>query len=75
MSYIIFCISVIGIFCICFTVNNCWYLNEEKRNKGKIQIILTKENVDYVEKKELISKIMCGDYEQILDIVDYMRIN
>ena len=40
-----------------------------------MQIILTKECVDYEEKKEIIDRIMCGNYENILDIVDNMRIN
>ncbi len=75
MSYIIFCISVIGIFCIFYTMDNYWYLYEERNTKGSIKIILTKENVDYVEKKALIQKIMCGEYTHILDIVDNMKIN
>lgn len=75
MSYIIFCISVIGIFCICFTMNNYCYLCEEKNCKSELKIILTKENVDYDEKKEIINKVMNGDYEEILDIVDNIRIN
>lgn len=75
MSYIIFCISIIGLFCICFTMNNYWYLYEERTNKGELKIIITKENVDYEEKKEIINKIMYGEYEELLDIVDNIRIN
>lgn len=75
MDYIIFVISVIGIWCICFVMENYWFLNYEKKEKNKVQIILTKENVDYDDKKEFIDKVMCGNYENIMDIVDNMRIN
>lgn len=75
MNYIIFLISIIGIFCICFLMNNYYFLYEEKNNKSELKITLVKENVDYVEKKEIINKIMCGDYNAILDIVDNVRIN
>lgn len=75
MEYIIFVISVIGIWCICFIMENYWYLNYEKKEKNKVQIVLTKNNVDYEDKKAFIEKIMCGNYENIMDIVDNMRIN
>ena len=75
MSYIIFIVSVIGIWCIFFTIENNWYLDYEKKGKDTMQIILKKECVDYEEKKEIIDRIMCGNYENILDIVDNMRIN
>lgn len=75
MSYIIFLVSIIGICCIFFTVENSWYLNYERKDKNTVQIVLTKEYVDYDDKKELIEKIMCGNYENILEIVDNMRIN
>ena len=75
MSYIIFLFSVIVICCVFFTMENCWYLNYEKKNKNTVQIILTKEYVDYDEKKEIIDRIMCGNYENVLDVVDNMRIN
>ena len=75
MDYIIFVISVIGIWCICFMMENYWYLNYEKKEKNKVQIVLTKNNVDYEDKKAFIEKIMCGNYENIMDIVDNMRIN
>ncbi len=75
MEYIIFVISVIGIWCICFMMENYWYLNYEKKEKNKVQIVLTKNNVDYEDKKAFIEKIMCGNYENIMDIVDNMRIN
>lgn len=75
MSYIIFLVSVIGICCVFFTMENSWYLNYEKKNKNTVQIILTKEYVDYYEKKEIIDRIMCGNYENVLDVVDNMRIN
>lgn len=75
MSYIIFLVSIIGICCIFFTMENSWYLNYEKKSKNTVQIILTKEYVDYEDKKEIIDKVMCGDYENILDVVDNMRIN
>ena len=47
----------------------------KKKNKNTVQIILTKEYVDYDEKKEIIDRIMCGNYENVLDVVDNMRIN
>ena len=47
----------------------------EKKNKNTVQIILTKEYADYEEKKEIIDNIMCGNYENVLDIVDNVRIN
>lgn len=75
MDYIIFVISVIGIWCICFVMENYWFLNYEKEERNKVQIILTKDNVDYDDKKEFIEKVMCGNYENIMDIVDNMRIN
>ena len=75
MEYIIFVISVIGIWCICFMMENYWYLNYEKKEKNNVQIVLTKNNVDYEDKKAFIEKIMCGNYENIMDIVDNMRIN
>ena len=75
MEYIIFVISVIGIWCICFMMENYWYLNYEKKEKNKVQIVLTKNNVDYEDKKAFIEKIMCGNYENIMDVVDNMRIN
>lgn len=75
MEYIIFVISVIGIWCICFMMENYWYLNYEKKEKNKVQIVLTKNNVEYEDKKAFIEKIMCGNYENIMDIVDNMRIN
>ena len=75
MEYIIFVISVIGIWCICFIMENYWYLNYEKKEKNKVQIVLTKNNVDYEDKKAFIENIMCGNYENIMDIVDNMRIN
>ena len=75
MEYIIFVISVIGIWCICFMMENYWYLNYEKKEKNEVQIVLTKNNVDYEDKKAFIEKIMCGNYENIMDIVDNMRIN
>ena len=75
MSYIIFLVSVIGICCVFFTMENSWYLNYEKKNKNTVQIILTKEYVDYDEKKEIIDRIMCANYENVLDVVDNMRIN
>lgn len=75
MEYIIFVISIIGIWCICFIMENYWYLNYEKKEKNKVQIVLTKNNVDYEDKKAFIEKIMCGNYENIMDIVDNMRIN
>lgn len=75
MEYIIFVISVIGIWCICFMMENYWYLNYEKKEKNKVQIVLTKNNVDYEDKKAFIENIMCGNYENIMDIVDNMRIN
>ena len=75
MGYIIFLVSVIGICCVFFTMENSWYLNYEKKNKNTVQIILTKEYVDYDEKKEIIDRIMCGNYENVLDVVDNMRIN
>lgn len=75
MDYIIFLISVIGIISICYIMDNYRYLYYEVNNKSDLKIILTKENVDYVEKKEIINKVMTGDYETILDIVDNMRIN
>ncbi len=75
MNYIIFCISVIGIFCVCFTMSNYNYLYEEKSSKGRIEIVLVKDDVDYVEKKEIIDKIINGNYDRIMDIVDNMRIN
>ena len=75
MEYIIFVISVIGIWCICFMMENYWYLNYEKKEKNKDQIVLTKNNVNFKDKKAFIEKIMCGNYENIMDIVDNMRIN
>lgn len=75
MEYIIFLVSIIGICCICFTMDNYWYLNYERKCKNNVQIIITKENVDYEDKRKLISDIMCGNYENILDIVDNVRIN
>lgn len=75
MDYIIFLISVIGIISICYIMDNYRYLYYEVNNKSDLKIILNKENVDYVEKKEIINKVMTGDYETILDIVDNMRIN
>ena len=75
MSYIIFCISVICIVAICFTMHNCCFIDKEKESKGELKIILTKENVDFDEKKEIINKIMNGEFEDILDVVDNMRIN
>ncbi len=75
MSYIIFCISVIGIVAICFTMHNYCFICQEKKNKGELNIILTKEDVDFDEKKEIINKIMNGEFEDILDVVDNMRIN
>jgi hypothetical protein len=56
-------------------MENYWYLGYEKKSKNEIKIVLTKEYANYDEKKELIDKIMCGNYENILDIVDNMRIN
>ncbi|MBO5476967.1 MAG: hypothetical protein J6A15_04380 [Clostridia bacterium] len=75
MDYIIFCISVIGILCICYIMDNNCFLYSEMKNKSDLKIILTKENVDYSQKKEIINKVMTGDYDNILDIVDNMRIN
>ena len=46
-------------------MENSWYLNYEKNNKNTVQIILTKEYVDYDEKKEIIDRIMCGNYENV----------
>ena len=56
-------------------MHNCCFIDKEKESKGELKIILTKENVDFDEKKEIINKIMNGEFEDILDVVDNMRIN
>lgn len=77
MNFIIFVISIIGIMCIFFTVNNVKYINYdfEKKNKDKLEIILTCYDVDNVEKDNIVNDILTGNYEDILDIVDNIRIN
>ncbi len=75
MNCIIFIISVIGIFSICYVVNNYGIIINQKRCKEDVKITLKINNVDYVERKEIISKIMCGNYENLLDIVDNIQIN
>ncbi len=75
MNCIIFIISVIGIFSICYVVNNYGIIINQKKYKEDVKITLKINNVDYVERKEIISKIMCGNYENLLDIVDNIQIN
>lgn len=75
MDYIIFFISVIGIFTICYIMDNYNFIYREIEHKSDLKIILTKENVNYTEKKEIINKVMSGEYNNILDIMDNMRIN
>ncbi len=77
MNFIIFIISIIGIMCICFTVNNVKYINYDlaERNKDNLQIILTCYDVDNVEKDNIVNDILTGNYNDILDIVDNIRIN
>lgn len=75
MDYIIFFISVIGIFTICYIMDNYNFIYKEYETKNDLKIVLTKENVNYAEKKEIINKVMSGEYNNVLDIVDNMRIN
>lgn len=75
MDYIIFFISIIGIFTICYIMDNYNFIYREIEHKSDLKIILTKENVNYTEKKEIINKVMAGEYNNVLDVVDNMRIN
>lgn len=75
MDYIIFFISIIGIFTICYIMDNYNFIYREIEQKSDLKIILTKENVNYTEKKEIINKVMTGDYNNVLDVMDNMRIN
>lgn len=75
MDYIIFFISIIGIFTICYIMENYNFIYKEFNYKSDLKIVLTKENVNYAEKKEIINKVMNGEYNNILDIMDNMRIN
>lgn len=71
MNFAIFCISLIGIVCICYIVAN----KEEIMDNNKLEITLTKYNVNESEKDDIIVKIKSGDYENILDIVDNVDIH
>lgn len=77
MNFIIFIISIIGIMCICFTVNNVKYINCDciEKKENRLEIVLTCYNVDNVKKDDVISDILTGNYNDILDIVDNIRIN
>lgn len=75
MNCIICIISIFGIFCICYMVNNYNIIIAQNSYREDMKIILRINNVDYVERKEIISKIMCGNYENLLDIVDNIQIN
>lgn len=75
MNFVIFVISIFGIYCVCFLLNNSNVISQEKKFKGSVKITLNIYNVDYVQRKELISKLMCGNYENLLEIVDNIQIN
>lgn len=75
MDYIIFFISVVGIIIISYIMDNKQFLDYEKSMKTQLKIVIIKDNVDYVEKKQIINKVMTGNYNNILEIVDNVRIN
>ncbi len=75
MNIAIFLVSIIGIIVICYTINNYSLIYTENSNNECVKIVLYKYNVDYVNRKELISKIMNGNYNKILDVVDKIQIN
>lgn len=75
MNFIIFILSIIGIMCICFTVNNVKYINNDYDDKNKLEIVLTCYGVDATKKEEIVNDIMTGNYNDLLDIVDNIRIN
>ena len=56
-------------------MDNYNFIYKEYESKNDLKIVLTKENVNYTEKKEIINKVMSGEYNNVLDIVDNMRIN
>lgn len=72
LSYIIFLVSSIGIWSICYTLLN---YNEVYNTKDNLTIILTKYDVDNVERKEIISKLYSKDFDEFLNIMDNVRIN
>ena len=70
MNFVIFIISLIGICCIVYTITN--YDNvkiEENNTKYKLSIVLNVDNVDYYSRKIIIEKILCGNYENLMDFV------
>lgn len=73
MDFFIFIISLVGL-CIVFYILNNTDVVKDKENRDLV-ITLTKYNVDSVNKDEIISKIKSGDYTNICDIVDNIRIN
>lgn len=75
MNFIIFILSIIGIMCICFTVNNVKYINNDYDDKNKLEIVLTCYGVDATKKEKIVNDIMTGNYNDLLDIVDNIRIN
>lgn len=76
MNFVIFIISLIGICCIVYTITNYDNIkNEENNTKYKLSIVLNVDNVDYYSRKIIIEKILCGNYENLMDIVDNIQIN
>ena len=78
MSYIIFIVSVIGIWCISSAYCRRWhtrYISDFLPRQASFPMGINISKRHYEEKKEIIDRIMCGNYENILDIVDNMRIN
>ena len=46
-------------------MDNYNFIYREIEHKSDLKIILTKENVNYTEKKEIINKVMSGEYNNI----------
>ncbi len=75
MDFFIFIISLVGLYIVFFTINNIDEIKMKDRENRDLVITLTKYNVDNVNKDEIISRIKSGDYSNICDIVDNIRIN
>ncbi len=75
MDFLIFIISLVGICIVFFTINNIDEIKIKDRENRDLVITLTKYNVDSVNKDDIISRINSGDYTNICDIVDNIRIN
>ncbi len=73
MNFFIFIISLVGLCIVFFIINNIDVMKD--RENQNLVITLTKYNVDSVDKDEIISRIKSGDYANICDIVDNIRIN